>query len=210
MSTPGGPGDGQSRRRMTTLLTVVLGLALAAGVIAVAVTFQGSARRTPACGATEAEPGFPGRSGNESCRLPALELARLDSDGTLDLAEMRGTPMVVNFWATWCEPCVREMPMLGGAARDLTDKVTFVGVNVQDRAAQARDLAARTGVDYPLLSDPQGALYQAIQGSGMPTTLFINADGVVVYRRTGEVDRASFAKLLQEHLGVIWEAEGAA
>lgn len=186
-----------------TLLTVAIGVVLAGGVLAVAVAFEGVGRRAPACGEAQPTPGFPGTSGAESCRLPDVTVERLGEDGALALAELDG-PAVVNFWATWCEPCVEEMPLLAAAADHLRGQVAFLGVNVQDRDDAALELAERTGVGYPLVKDPRGELYRQVGGAGMPTTLFVDERGVVVYRRTGEVDAARLAALLEEHLGVVW------
>lgn len=196
--TPREPEAGAAR------LTLLLGAVLVVGVVAAAVAFEGAARRTPGCDDVRPTAGFPGSSGEESCRLPDVVLERLGTGGRLALRDLRG-PAVVNFWATWCEPCVDEMPLLARAARDLEGQVAFLGVNVQDRDGPALALAERTGVTYPLASDPRGELYEAVRGAGMPTTLFVAADGTVVYRRTGEVDAERLAELLRTHLGVAWE-----
>lgn len=194
------------RANRRTLLTVAIGVVLTGGVLAVAVAFEGVGRRAPACDEAVPTPGFPGSSGAESCRLPDLTLERLGDDGALALSELDG-PAVVNFWATWCEPCVKEMPLLATAAAHLRGEVAFLGVNVQDRDEAALELAERTGVAYPLVKDPAGELYQQVRGAGMPTTLFVDERGVVVYRRTGEVDAARLAALLEEHLGVVWRPQ---
>lgn len=192
--------------RGTAWPTLLLGALLAVAVIVVAVAFEGAGRRTPGCDAASPTPGLPGASGEEFCALPDLALERLDGNGSMDLREeLRGGPAVVNFWASWCEPCVREMPLLARAAADLDGRVTFVGVDVQDQTDKARELAGRARVRYPLVSDLRGELYALVRGAGMPTTLFVDAQGTVVYRRTGEVDAGQLARLLREHLGVDWK-----
>ncbi|HWH33247.1 MAG TPA: TlpA disulfide reductase family protein, partial [Egibacteraceae bacterium] len=100
--------------------------------------------------------------------------------------------------------CIREMPLLARAAADLDGEVAFLGVDVQDQDAKAMRLAREAGVAYPLVRDPAGRLFTSLHGAGMPTTLFVDADGTVVYRRTGEVDAERFRELLREHLGVLW------
>lgn len=184
--------------------TLILGVLVAVAAVLAAVAFQGAGRRTPSCEDASPTPGFPGTSGPEACALPDPALQRLDRDGQLRFSELRGTPLIVNFWASWCAPCAAEMPLFAQAARELDGQVAFVGVDVQDRPEPALELARRTGVAYPLVEDPRGELYEALRGAGMPTTLFVDARGTVVYRRTGEVDGPRLAELLQEHLGIAW------
>lgn len=185
--------------------TLILGLLVAVAAVLAAVAFQGAGRRAPSCEDAAPTPAFPGTSGPESCALPDPSLARLGEPGALRFSELRGTPLVVNFWASWCGPCAAEMPLFAQAARDLEGRVAFVGVDVQDRPEPALALARRTGVGYPLVEDPRGELYEALRGAGMPTTLFVDARGMVVYRRTGEVDGERLSALLAEHLGVAWK-----
>ena len=187
--------------------TLLIGVVMAAAAIAVGVAFQGEGRRMPSCVEASPTPGLPGTSGEESCALPDVALERLDGNGPLRLAELRGTPTVINFWASWCEPCIEEMPVLARAARELGPRVGFLGVDVQDQVAKARELAHSTGVRYPLAQDPRGEFYASIGGVGMPTTLFVDAEGTVVYRHTGEVSASRLAQLLREHLGLEWATE---
>lgn len=195
-------------RRQGPGLAVVVGVLVAAAAVWAGVAFQGAGRRAPSCEDAAPTPAFPGTSGPESCALPDPALTRLGAAGTLRFSEFRGAPLVVNFWASWCGPCAAEMGVFAQAARDLEGRVAFVGVDVQDRSEPALALARRTGVGYPLVEDPRGALYEALRGAGMPTTLFVDARGTVVYRRTGEVDAARLSALLRKHLGVVWEPAG--
>jgi len=202
------PDPAPRRRGAGPAPTLILGVLMAVAAVLAAVAFQGAGRRTPSCEDAAPTPAFPGTSGPEACALPDPALPRLGDAGTLRFSEFRGTPVIVNFWASWCAPCAAEMPVFAQAARDLEGRVAFVGVDVQDRPEPALALARRTGVGYPLVEDPRGALYEALRGAGMPTTLFVDARGTVVYRRTGEVDAARLADLLREHLGVVWEPAG--
>ncbi len=125
---------------------------------------------------------------------PLFELERLELDpaagdaggGVLRLADLRGTPVVVNLWAASCTPCLTEMPAFERVHRALGDKVRFVGVDVNDLEAEGRTMARRTGVTYPLVRDPSGAYLVAVGGAGLPTTLVLDASGTVVNARTGE------------------------
>ena len=110
--------------------------------------------------------------------------------------------MVVNFWATWCAPCVKEMPAFQEVAADLRDQVTFLGVDVEDSPPNAEPFIERLGIDYPLAIDPQREFARSVNIFGMPTTLFVDADGIVRYRYTGPLEGDQLRELLAEHLGV--------
>ena len=120
-----------------------------------------------------------------------LDLPALDGSGRVDAASLAGTPTVVNFWASWCSPCRREMPDLAVAAQAFDGEVNFVGVNHQDNQADARDFAAAVGVGYESGFDPQGTTAKRIGLRGMPTTLFVDATGRILEQRTGEISRSS-------------------
>lgn len=115
----------------------------------------------------------------------AVELQSLDGQPfTLD--RYRGQPLVVNFFASWCGPCAREMPDFARVHRDLGGEVTFVGVNLQDNPQAALSLVERSGVGYDLGRD-DGTLFAALGGVAMPTTAFITAEGEVVDVHGGEL-----------------------
>lgn len=119
-------------------------------------------------------------------QAPQFRLALL-SGGTLDLAELRGKPVVVNFMASWCPPCRAEMPAFEKAWQLHKDRVVFVGVAVEDTEAAAKALVAKTGVTYPVGLDEGNQIARAYELRGMPTTVFLDPNGVVVKRVTGEV-----------------------
>lgn len=107
-------------------------------------------------------------------------------DGTTaSMADYEGQPVVVNFWASWCPPCVAEMPDLETIHGEFADEVAFLGINTQDSPGAAADLVEQTGVTYDLARDPDGELFQAFGVFGMPTTFFVSADGEIVERHTG-------------------------
>lgn len=117
---------------------------------------------------------------------PVVEMSGFE-DGTVTLAQFEGKPLVVNFWASWCPQCVAEMPDFEAIYQDVKDEVQFLGVNQSDNHSLAADLAVDTGVTYPLASDPNGEVFAAFRGAGMPTTVFIDADGSVVDVVTGQL-----------------------
>jgi cytochrome c biogenesis protein CcmG/thiol:disulfide interchange protein DsbE len=189
-------------RRGGTIRTIVVGMLVAAVVVAAAVAFEGRGRR-------DADPetaagGFGGISSAQPYPLPDAELPQLGAPGALRLGGPGELPVVVNFWATWCAPCVEELPVLAEAARALEGQVRFIGINVQDREEAALRLAREAGLDFPLVVDARAEYYEAVGAAVMPTTLFVQPDGTVAYRRGGELDAERFAELLRERLGVDW------
>ena len=118
--------------------------------------------------------------------LPSLQ----DGKGRVSLASYKGTPVLVNFWATWCTPCVQEMPLLEAAHAKWGSKVQFVGIDRQDYKPDALTFAQKTRVTYPLASDPDATLDGSYRLRGMPTSVFIDARGRVVQRVTGPLTRA--------------------
>jgi thiol-disulfide isomerase/thioredoxin len=119
----------------------------------------------------------------------------------VDLATLRGTPVVVNFWASTCPPCVREMPALEAVHQAAGGDVAFVGVAVNDRVDAAVERAEATGVTYPLVADPRGELFAGAGGTLLPTTLVLDADGEVVRRLSGETTAAELVEVLAEETG---------
>ena len=131
----------------------------------------------------------------DRARLPDLALRSVE--GTeVSLASFQGKPTVVNLWATWCPPCVREMPVLQQAQAERTD-VHFVLVNQGERATRVRDyLASRQLRLRNVLVDEGNALGAFTGHRALPTTLFYDAQGRLVDTRVGELSAASLAHRL--------------
>lgn len=131
---------------------------------------------------------------------PDLPFEYFDSGETGTLADFRGTPAVVNFWASWCPACIAEMPDFEAVSARLGDAVTFVGIDIQDVRAEALRLAEETGVNYTLVEDPNGAIYTEIGGFAMPTTLFVNELGEIVEQHNGVIFEADLEAKIREVL----------
>ena len=127
---------------------------------------------------------------------PAPELVVQAFDGgTLRLSDLRGQPVVLNFWASWCSPCRLEDPSLQDAARAHAGRVQFLGVAYRDSAAAARAYAAETRHPYPL-GDAVGGVPRGFAVTGPPETLFIDARGTVAARFLGPLDTAALGRYL--------------
>jgi len=136
--------------------------------------------------------------------LPDLVLECLGGDSTVRLAGLRGKPMVINLWAQWCEPCREESPYLRDYAKAAGRKVLLLGVNYNDpRPELAVEFASLVGWKYPQLADQELRLATAMPVSGLPLTLFVDADGKVVHRVAGKLrSYDELVKLTEDHLGV--------
>jgi thiol-disulfide isomerase/thioredoxin len=128
--------------------------------------------------------------------LPAITLQQLDGRET-PLPSFEGKPVVVNLWATWCPPCLREMPVLMRGQREHTD-VHYVFVNQGETAAQVQAYLTRHGLPLQhMLLDPKGKVAAAYGASAYPTTVFIDARGRLVERRMGELTWATLMQKVQ-------------
>jgi cytochrome c biogenesis protein CcmG, thiol:disulfide interchange protein DsbE len=136
-------------------------------------------------------------------QAPALELPKLGGGGRGSLADYRGDVVVLNFWASWCEPCREESPMLERWHRRMAGQGgTVVGVDVLDVTADAQDFIDEYGLSYPMLKDKDGDALESFGVVAYPETFVIDRDGRITAVRRGPVDeafmRAEVAPLLEE------------
>ena len=194
--------DSSARRRRvprTFLTAAVAACAVVFLLAVVAVTV--SADSTPFETASDDQRGLGPKSGAQDDPLPIQTLPAFSDGDPVDLEQYVGKPLLVNFWATWCAPCVREMPMLREMSEELAGDVTFLGINVQDIPMNAEAFLDELNVEYDQATDPNGDYFKAVGGLGMPTTLLVDENGLVRYRHTGELDAEGLRELLQAHLG---------
>lgn len=129
----------------------------------------------------------------------AITTQMTDFEGqTFALSDYRGKPVVVNFWASWCPSCVAEMPDFEVVYQNRRAEVEFVGINQSDSRERADELADETGVSYRLAEDPDGRIFEAFGGVGMPTTVFINADGDIVDVVVGQLSAEHLEELIDQ------------
>jgi cytochrome c biogenesis protein CcmG, thiol:disulfide interchange protein DsbE len=122
---------------------------------------------------------------------PDFSLADLDGN-PIRLSELRGRPVVLNFWASWCGPCVEEFPLLQAAAdRHAADGLVVIGVVFQDRSSAARNFMARNGATWQAAMDPGERVASAYGILGPPETFFIDRDGIIEARQIGQFSAGS-------------------
>jgi thiol-disulfide isomerase/thioredoxin len=120
--------------------------------------------------------------------------------GEADLASFRGRPVLVNFWASYCGPCISEMPDLERIRAKYGDRLQIVGFDVKEPETAARQMAERTGVTYLLGFDTFAAIAGSFGVINLPTTVMIGRDGTVAYSRTGARNFDELSALIDENL----------
>jgi cytochrome c biogenesis protein CcmG/thiol:disulfide interchange protein DsbE len=174
----------QERRRDRELLLVMLALALLAALVPLLREVARPERTAVPEGAAAAS--LSGRL------APAFTLEA--SDGTqVSLNDYKGQVVLVNIWATWCPPCVRETPRLNAVYEEFKDQgFVILGVNTtyQDKREAVAAFAVEQGVSFPLLLDVDGAVGTAFGARLLPTSYLIDRNGKIVVTKVGEVDEA--------------------
>jgi cytochrome c biogenesis protein CcmG/thiol:disulfide interchange protein DsbE len=131
---------------------------------------------------------------------PEFALKAVGTGQTIDIAALRGKPVVLNFWATWCVPCYQEHPVLVENAQYIPN-VQFIGVVFNDTEDKINAFLRERGSAYPTLLDEEGKTAIAYGVGGVPETYFLNRQGVIVAKFTGpmttEILQSNVAKALQ-------------
>ncbi|MFZ6004303.1 MAG: TlpA family protein disulfide reductase [Actinomycetota bacterium] len=147
----------------------------------------------------------------DSIRLTPADEAEGDTDSVafttfegdeVALSSLRGTPVLVNFFASTCVPCITEMPALEEVHQELGDQVTFLGLALQDRPEDALDLVERTGVTYRTAQDKDASVITALGGTVLPTTVLLDADGRILTSRSGQLDADELRQIIADELGI--------
>ena len=171
---------GRVRALRSTRLVVAVSVAAAAAValIVVGATVGAGAPAAPHLGrAKDFNLGVLGHPGRQ-----------------LSLQSMTGHPVIVNFFASWCEPCQKETPLIARFYREKQGHVAIIGVDVNDSASKAMAFVRKSGVTYPVAVDPM-PMKTAIAYNlpGLPVTFFLNARHIIVKRVYGPVTEAELA-----------------
>jgi cytochrome c biogenesis protein CcmG/thiol:disulfide interchange protein DsbE len=166
-----------TRRVKTT--AQLLALACVAGLLALLVWQLGHQRHAPGVGAM----------------APAFTLNRLEGPGKISLASYRGKPVVLNFWASWCEPCKGEAAVLERDWTSYHDRgVVFLGVDYHDLASDARRFVSAHELTFPMVEDGSGQVTENRYGvSQVPETYVLDRSGRIVLHLPGPITSSSFA-----------------
>lgn len=139
---------------------------------------------------------------NEGQLAPDFTL-QLISGGNLTLSELRGHPVVLNFWASWCPVCQKELPVLQTAMTEWESQgVNVVGVNLREDATTVEKFATANNLTFPLALDTDGIVAQNYQVLGIPTAIFIDSEGVIRSRFIGPLTEEIFAERIEPLLTV--------
>ena len=132
---------------------------------------------------------------------PSFALREVGTGQTIDVAQFKGKPVVINFWATWCGPCWEEHPTLVATASAFQPKVQFVGVVFQDTEEKIQSFLNARGSSYPTLVDEKGKTAIAYGVGGVPETFFLDRNGTIVAKHSGPLNddmiRANLMKAMQ-------------
>ena len=193
------------RPRQTPACAVAAGAAVAALLLVGCSAEEGG---TPELRA-QAEQAFVSGDGSVQLLAPADREAvdrvageTLDG-GTLDLADLRGAPVVLNVWGSWCAPCHAEAPELVAAHEELGEDAAFVGIDIRDRSRQsALAFEEEYGITWPSLYDPDSlhllALRGAVPPQAVPATLVLDAEGRVAARILGQVESGTLVGIVSD------------
>lgn len=177
----------------TLLLVTAISLSLVA-CTAAAITVEPTATATQAPAPTEA-PASDATAAAEPDPAPAFTLTSMEGE-TVSLSQFEGEWLILNFWATWCPPCVSEMPYL----QSLADRgFNIVGVNVGETAEQVEPFNAEYGIEFPILMNPDINMVLDYQARQLPRTVVIDPEGNIVLRISGPIDGERFDPWLDEH-----------
>jgi cytochrome c biogenesis protein CcmG/thiol:disulfide interchange protein DsbE len=129
---------------------------------------------------------------------PDFNLTTFEGD-TISLADQRGKPVVINFWASWCPPCRIEAPLIERTWRAYKDRgLIFLGINIQDRKEDALNYMREFDITYPNGPDPTGEIAIDYGVSGLPVTFFVSRKGEVVRRWVGAVEHSVLVSAIEE------------
>ncbi|MEX2659306.1 MAG: TlpA disulfide reductase family protein [Acidimicrobiales bacterium] len=190
------PATSADSRRSSLLLGTVAAVAALAAAVVAAIVASGMQDGEPAVGRPEPEAEIRFLPEDDESDRPLIAADRAGDpapdasfpmlDGGLaTFADFRGKPVVVNFFASWCEPCLAEMPDFAQVHAELGGEVTFLGMSLRDSEDDARAILEETGVEYLVGRDPSGSLAEAFGVVNMPSTYFLDAEGRIVSAHAG-------------------------
>ena len=131
---------------------------------------------------------------------PDFTLGRLDRPGSLQLSSLRGKVVVLNFWASWCQPCKLEAPDLAASAKKWSGRVVVLGVDVNDPSGDARGFMRKYGITYPVVHDNKNVTSPKYGLTGLPETFFLDRRGRIVSHVISGIKAADLQRGVEEAL----------
>lgn len=206
------PDERPQRRREYSGAASTLGLALlvvfVVGALVYWFEFRGDDGARPVGGEgfgvaplpEEANPTGRAPAGAIGRAAPNFHLQTADLSGAVTLTDLRGQWVLLNFWASWCPPCIAETPALQAFSEEMSGKgLVVVGVNQQEDPETARRFASRFSVTYPIVLDRDGEVSVAYRvSSGLPITMLIGPDGVIERVFRGAVGEEEFETIRRD------------
>jgi cytochrome c biogenesis protein CcmG, thiol:disulfide interchange protein DsbE len=186
------PSAGPSRR--ARVITAAIALVALVAIVAVTVAVVASNDKEPAA---QLEGVAQPNSAKVGEVAPDFELETLDG-GTVRLSDFRGKPVVVNFWASWCNPCRQEFPLFRSALADARGKFALVGVDAGDLRSDARRFAREERATWPNGFDGDGTVARGYGVDPLPQTFFIRPDGTIASHVIRELNRAELDRELKK------------
>jgi len=192
-------------RRANRGLVWAAALAVVVLAIATVVAFVGGGDDDAAPGTEQIAPnGIP--TADDSLRgddvtgdeLPELTYRSFDGEDLV--LEPRDKPLLVNFWASTCAPCLYEMPDLERAYVANRATVDFLGLQVAERAESGLSMIEKTGITYPTARDPRAEVFRALGGVGLPRTVIVGTDGRITFAESGALTEAELQAAIDESL----------
>ncbi|MCP3167132.1 TlpA family protein disulfide reductase [Myxococcus qinghaiensis] len=129
---------------------------------------------------------------------PDFVLRSLDTGEKVSLADLKGRPVVINFWASWCGPCQYEHPVLEWGQREYGSQAVFLGVVFEDSEDNARAFLRRQGYSFPQLVDPRSRMAVSYGVAGVPETYFISPAGTIQGKHVGPIDPETLTRRIRE------------
>ena len=146
----------------------------------------------------EAQPGVPLKAGNKAPDFTA----ELIDGSSLALSDLKGKPVIINFWATWCGPCVREMPAFERLKEDFGDEIGIIAVNCGDDADTVKDFVDENGYTFPVALDENYEVAMLYPSNSIPYTVVLDANGKITHVSTGAYDADTMYDRYKKALGL--------
>lgn len=160
---------------------LIMGL-LFGGIVYIALPGGAAASRRP----------DPPTTGAEMADFTVEGLNRAD----VSLSDLRGKPVILNFWASWCPPCREEMPLLKRLSSEYGGQVYIIGLNYAEDAVTVQDFVTENRITFPVWLDPQGKISDLYYVHSYPTTFFIDAEGILRAQHIGQLLEDDLSKYL--------------